>query len=133
MDGKEYKRERRKQNRRERLTGSVGQACFVCHEASPNCLEGHHIAGKRFGDDRVTTCLNHHRKLTDNQIDEHPHIVGDNSPSTAERVGRLLLGIANCLKLINVPEPFVALLRRCGWELIENKHLLGAVPTSAQS
>jgi hypothetical protein len=131
MDERKYERERLKQNRLERLVGSVGRDCFVCREAAPNILEAHHIAGRRFSDDQITACLNHHRKLTDRQ-NEHPPVIRGKPPSPAERMGRLLLGIADCLEQIKVPEILIELVRRCGTELIEAVDLFGPSPRAAK-
>ncbi|MGC2415533.1 MAG: hypothetical protein WA459_22915 [Stellaceae bacterium] len=131
MNDREHKREKRKQNRLERLAESFGKNCFVCGESDPNCLQSHHIAGRKFGDDQITVCLNHHQKLSDWQ-DEHPPTVQSKSPSPAECMGRLLLGIADCLELIKVPEIFVELLRRCGTVLIENEGFFSPAPGGAK-
>ena len=41
--------------------------CFVCGESNERLLEWHHIYGKKYGDQGVWLCLNHHRLVTDNQ------------------------------------------------------------------
>ena len=131
MNDRGQKREKRKQNRLERLAESFGKDCFVCGENDPNCLQSHHVAGRKFGDDQITVCLNHHRKLSDWQY-EHPPMSRGKQPSPTECIGRLLQGIADCLELIKVPEIFVELLRRCGTELIENEGFLSPAPGEAK-
>jgi hypothetical protein len=113
---KEYDKERRRQARLERLRSNEPK-CLFCDEDDPFCLERHHISGRKFGDDCVTACLNHHRKLSDKQKDHPPVVPG--TPSTIECCGRLLLGVADALELLKVPPALVDLIRQAGVHLIE--------------
>ena len=116
MDDMEYERERRRQTRLERL-GTNNPKCLFCPEDDPACLELHHLAGKGFGSESVISCRNCHRKLTDKQK-EHPSI-SPGKPSIGECHGRCLLGIADGLELLNVPEQLVGLIRQTGLDLVE--------------
>jgi hypothetical protein len=119
MNDVEYERERRRQTRLERL-GTNNPKCLFCWEDDPACLELHHLAGKGFGDETVITCRNCHRKLTDKQK-EHPPAIAE--VTTLERRGRLLLGIADGLELLNCREQLVTLIRQTGLDLIEEGQL----------
>jgi hypothetical protein len=121
MNDGEYERERRRQQRLERL-GSNDPRCIVCGQSDPRCLELHHLAGKAFGDDQVILCRNDHRKLSDMQR-EHPPIF-PGKPTKNECEGRKLLGIADLVELLNVAPLLVALIRQTGGGLIERAELL---------
>src|SRR5437868_3572563 len=116
MTDREYQRERLRQARLERL-GSNDPRCLFCDEADPACLELHHVSGKAFGDDCIVVCRNCHRKLSDKQR-EHPPTISKN-PNTLECLGWLLLGVADSLELLKVPEQLVQLIRNGGLHLIE--------------
>jgi hypothetical protein len=92
MDESFLKKERRRQAQLERL-GTNTPSCTACGEADPSCLELHHIAGRKFGDNLVVVCRNCHRKLTDAQSD-HP-IQESASASPNERIGRFMFGLAD--------------------------------------
>jgi hypothetical protein len=113
---KDYEKERRRQARLERL-GSNNPKCLFCDEDDPSCLEQHHISGKKFGDVCATVCRNHHRKLSDKQK-EHPP-TGPGIPTPLERLGRLLLGIADALELLNVPQQLLDPIRDVALRLID--------------
>jgi hypothetical protein len=81
----------------ERL-GDDNPKCKYCPENDPHCLEKHEVAGKDYSKAYVIVCRNHHRKLSNSQYD-HPLRVDDNPPTTFERIGHLLLGLADLLKL----------------------------------
>jgi hypothetical protein len=115
MVEKEYDKERRRQTRLERR-GSNEPQCLLCDENDPCCLERHHVAGKIFGDDCVTVCRNHHRKLSDKQKDHPPVLAQTANP--IECWGRLLLGVADALELLKVPPALIDLLRQAGEYLI---------------
>jgi len=125
MEDIEYKRERRHQWRLERL-GSNDPQCLFCPEGDPCCLEQHHLSGKRFGQVLVTVCRNHHRKLSDKQKDHPP--AGPGAPTPLERLGRLLLGIADALELLNIPQQLLDPIRDAAFQLINIK----SVATSAE-
>ena len=102
--------DRRRRQAYERL-GTTSPRCVECGETDWPCLELHHIAGQRFGDEAVILCRNCHRKLTDGQND-HPESIGP-EPSWLEQVGHFLLGLADLLALA------VEKLKAFGKELIE--------------
>lgn len=116
MTDMDYERERRNQQRLERL-GSNNPSCIVCSEDDPCCLERHHVAGKAFGDDQITVCRNCHRKLSDLQKDHPPVLPG--TPTRTECEGRKLLGIADLLELLKSSSEIVDLVRQAGLDLIE--------------
>ena len=80
MDNIEYKKEKRRQGRLQRLGSNDPQCLFCSEEDDPCCLEQHHLSGKRFGELCVTVCRNHHRKLSDKQED-HPPVIGGSHTS----------------------------------------------------
>jgi hypothetical protein len=116
MDNKDYQRECRRQARLERL-GSNNPTCLFCPENDPCCLELHHLSGRAFGDESVVVCRNCHGKLSEKQREHPPALTTD--PNTLERRGRLLLGIADALELLNTPEHLVWLIRQGGLHLVE--------------
>jgi hypothetical protein len=122
MDDKNFKRERRRQARLERL-GSNHPQCLFCSENDPGCLEQHHLAGSTFGSDCVIVCRNHHRKLSDKQH-EHPSILPKTQTADESR-GRLLLGVADALELSKAPPQLVNLVRQTGLDLTEEGQLSG--------
>jgi hypothetical protein len=81
----------------ERL-GDDNPKCKYCPEDDPRCLERHEVAGQAFSKAYVIVCRNCHRKLSDAQYD-HPPRIDDNPPAALERVGHLLLGLADLLRL----------------------------------
>lgn len=97
MDPFEVHKEARRRKAIERL-GSRNARCAICGEGDPHCLELHHLAGERFGDDLVPVCRNCHRKLSDDQKD-HPRPVGK-EPDPVEKIAHLLLGLADLLVLV---------------------------------
>ena len=97
MNPKELAREKRKQSRLEKL-GTQRPVCCQCGERDDRCLEAHHIAGRAYADDTVIVCRNCHRKLSDAQND-HPHPTASD-PATLERIGHLLLGLADFFILL---------------------------------
>lgn len=81
----------------ERL-GADEPKCAHCPETDPQALQKHHVAGRRYGDATILECANCHAKLSDMQKDHSPRI--DNKPPTTfERIGHLLLGLADLLWL----------------------------------
>ncbi|MGA8709081.1 MAG: hypothetical protein WB646_19070 [Steroidobacteraceae bacterium] len=116
MNEIEYRRERHRQQRLERL--GPNPQCLFCPESDPGCLEQHHLGGRKFGDDCVIVCRNDHRKLTDKQK-EHPSIAPERPTTPFECLGRLLLGIADALELLKVPQQLVLLIRDAALHLIE--------------
>ena len=97
MNTKELAKEKRRQNRLEKL-GTQRPVCCRCGEHDDRCLEAHHIAGRAYTDDTVIVCRNCHRKLSDAQKD-HPQQWADD-PSMLERIGHFLLGLADFFILL---------------------------------
>ena len=81
----------------ERL-GTNDPKCAHCPETNPLALQRHHVAGKQYADATIIECASCHAKLSDAQYD-HPHPIDDKPPTTFERVGHLLLGLADLLRL----------------------------------
>jgi len=107
----ELKRDMRKQRALERL-GSNDPRCLCCGEEDWRCLEFHHLAGQKFGEEGAVVCRNCHRKLSDPQKD-HPPALTSAQSGLLERVGHFLLGLADLLEML------VALMRGYGGQLIE--------------
>jgi 5-methylcytosine-specific restriction endonuclease McrA len=97
MDEEFRKKERRRQAQLERL-GTNTPRCVVCGEDDSRCLELHHLAGRKFGDELVIVCRNCHRKLSDAQKD-NPKPQAD-APSFEERLAHFLLGVADLFELL---------------------------------
>lgn len=109
MNKDEKEKERRRQQAFERL-GTTTPHCGICGENYPHCLEDHHIAGRHYDESTVEICMNCHRKLSDAQKD-HPK-AGEDPPSVLERIGHVLLGLADLLGLV------IDKLKECGRLLI---------------
>ncbi len=110
MDDATRKQEARRRAAQERL-GRNDARCPFCGEADVRCLELHHIAGRKFDDETLPVCRNCHRKLSDMQRDHCPPLHDD--PGWMERLGHLLLGLADLLALA------VAKLKEFGKLLID--------------
>lgn len=103
MDDDEKRLERNRERRRQRAfrrLGSYNPACRICGEADWRCLEGHHLAGKAYGNETVITCRNCHRKLSDGQKD-HPLAIAT-LPTPLERIAHFLHGLADFCELVVV-------------------------------
>ena len=109
MTPQEKRRETRRQNALDRL-GANNPRCTICGEDDWRTSEFHHIAGRAFDDDGAILCRNCHRKLSDDQKD-HPKPL-EVTPSTPERIGHFLLGLADLLAML------VEKLRAFGADLI---------------
>jgi hypothetical protein len=109
MTPQEKRRETRRQNALDRL-GANNPRCIICSEDDWRTLEFHHIAGRAFDGDGAILCRNCHRKLSDDQKD-HPKPL-QMQPSTPERIGHFLLGLADLLAML------VEKLRAFGADLI---------------
>lgn len=106
----ELNRERRKQASLERL-GTNHPKCIYCGENHWECLELHHLGGRKNDPFTVIYCRNCHRRLSDLQKD-HPK--QDRPPSDlTEAIGHFLLGLADFLVLL------IEKLREFGNALIE--------------
>lgn len=96
LDDSEQRQEARKRQAAERL-GTTHPRCTTCGENDPRCLERHHIAGRKFGEDVVWACKNCHSRLSEAQNDHPQPIKGE--PNWLEQIGRFLLGLADLLLL----------------------------------
>jgi hypothetical protein len=96
-----------------RRLGTHEPRCVFCGESDPRCLEKHHIAGRRHHTDTVIVCRNHHRMLSDDQLD---HMPPGRKPSQGKltTIGLFLLGLCALLMLI------VKRLREFGYWLIND-------------
>ncbi len=96
MDESEKRKEARRRQAHERL-GSANFRCVICGKGNPHCLELHHVAGRKFGNELVPVCRNCHSELSDDQKD-HPRPISDD-PGLLERIGHYLHGFADMLAL----------------------------------
>jgi len=101
MNDYELNRERRRQRACERL-GTNNPRCPFCGVTDPHTdplvMELHHIGGRSFDDTLVPVCRNCHRILSDWQKD-HPASMS-NPPGDLERIGHVLLGLADMFELL---------------------------------
>lgn len=79
-----------------RRLGGFDKTCVVCGEPDARCLELHHLAGRGYGPEKVPICRNDHRKVTDRSDNEPP----PEFPSTLDRIGHWLLGLAELFLLL---------------------------------
>lgn len=63
MDKAMYRSTIRKMKR----DGRTGACCIICGEGDPRAIESHHIYGRIIPNDKVSLCINCHRKITDEQ------------------------------------------------------------------
>lgn len=97
MTNEELTRERRKQNRLEKL-GTNEPRCGTCGDDRWQCLELHEPAGKAYDHASVIICRNCHRFASNEQYD-HPK-AADLSDPALFAIGRFLLGLADMLRII---------------------------------
>jgi len=83
--------ESRKQRSFEKL-GSNEPRCGMCGEGSFECLEKHHVAGRKHDDTLVMLCRNCHRKISVRQ-DYLPPFDPTADPLLAA-IGQFLIGLA---------------------------------------
>src|SRR5262249_30147136 len=103
--------------------GTNNPKCPICGETDWRCFESHHIAGRAFDDAETPLCNNCHAKASDDQKD-HPKL-DVRPPHPLERIGQLLLGLADLLALA------VFKLREFGLYLIEEARKAAPVPRPA--
>jgi hypothetical protein len=118
MNQRNYDKERRRQQRLERL-GTNEPRCVVTGEGDPVVLERHHPGGRKYTEETIILNLVYHRKAEELRK-EHPEEIP--SPhSELECNGRLLLGIADILSFIKrVPRELIELIRQVGIRLIDS-------------
>ena len=92
-----FEKEKRRQVRLERL-GMNDPRCGLCGETDDRTFEAHHVSGQKYDDATVVICRNCHRMASDDQKD-HPAAMGG-MPSLLERIGHLLIGMADMLALL---------------------------------
>jgi len=98
MASKQLDKEDRLEQHCRRL-GTHEARCVICGEPDPRCLEEHHIAGRGYHNDTAIVCRNHHRKLSDDQLDHPPQ--GEEQPIDQRAViGHFLLGLCDFLMAI---------------------------------
>lgn len=90
--------EKRKQRALQRL-GSAKPQCIICGEADWRCLELHHIGQEGFDALTGIVCRNCHRKASDAQM-AHPKPLNLIEPMMLERIGHVLLGLADFFELL---------------------------------
>ena len=95
---KQFDFEKRKQRALQRL-GSVNPQCIICGEADWRCLELHHIGQEGFDALTGIVCRNCHRKASDAQM-AHPKPINLIEPMMLERIGHVLLGLADFFELL---------------------------------
>lgn len=103
--------EKRKQRALQRL-GSANPHCILCGESDWRCLELHHIGQEGFDSSTGIVCRNCHRKTSDAQM-AHPKPLNPTEPAMFERIGHVLLGLADFFELL------IEKLRSFGHYLIE--------------
>lgn len=89
-------KETRRRKAYERL-GSDSACCLLCGESDPTCLELHHVAGRKFDDETIPLCQNHHAKISDAQKDHPPKLAGYTGP--LENIAHGLFGFSELLLL----------------------------------
>jgi len=102
--------ETRRRKALERLE-TENPTCPACGEQRWQCMDLDHAAGIQIDDLVVIICANCHRIKTDAQKD-WPQRSADNPPDMLERIGYMLLGLAEFFKL------FVERLQEFGRYLI---------------
>jgi hypothetical protein len=80
----------------ERL-GSDTPHCIIGDETNPHAIELHHVAGRKFDDETISLCLNHHAQVSDAQKDHPPKIDGCTNP--LEAIGHFLLGLGDLVAI----------------------------------
>ena len=90
--------EKRKQRALQRL-GSANPHCIICGESDWRCLELHHIGQEGFDALTGIVCRNCHRKASDAQM-AHPKPINLIEPMMLERIGHVLLGLADFFELL---------------------------------
>lgn len=101
-------RERRRWRALQRL-GTHHPVCVLCGEDDYHCLELHHLAGQAYDQLTVILCRNCHRKQSDPARNQR----APDAPPTLERIGQLLLGLAQFLMAL------AERLNEAGHELLE--------------
>lgn len=91
-----------------RRLGGGHPVCSHCGEGDPRTLELHHIAGRAYDTLTAPICRNCHRK----QPNSLENVKGPADPPIMERIGHLLIGLADFLIAL------IETLRRFGQELI---------------
>lgn len=94
--------ERRKQTRLAKL-GTSNPICLVCRESRWQCLELHHVAGKKHSDELVVLCKNCHAIESDRQKDQPDASI---QSSRIESIGYQLLGLAGFFQQLAVKLKF---------------------------
>lgn len=94
MSDAQWKYEVRKQRAFERF-GTNEPRCGLCGEDDFECLEEHHVAGRKHHDTTVIVCRNCHRKQSVRQ-DYLPPFDPNADPLAA--LGHFLLGLANLFR-----------------------------------
>lgn len=95
---KQLDSEKRKQKALQRLS-SANPQCIVCGESDWRCLELHHIGQEGFDALTGILCRNCHRKASDAQM-AHPKPLNLTEPMMLERIGHVLLGLADFFELL---------------------------------
>jgi hypothetical protein len=114
----EIEQHRRKQAAYERL-GTNNPRCICCGEDHWECLELHHMGGKKNSEFTVIICRNCHRRLSNLQKDYPKQ---DQPPKDLlEAVGFFLLGLADFFLLL------IEKLKEFGYALIDRAR---AAPTT---
>ena len=97
MTEEELRRERRKQDRLEKLSTNEPRG-GTCGDDRWQAIEVHHVAGRKHGGATVLLCRNCHRVASDAQRD-HPDTAELSDPALFA-IGRFLLGLADMLRMV---------------------------------
>lgn len=73
--------------------------CPICGETDWRCMDLDHVAGQEFDPLVAVICANCHRKRTDAQKD-HPQRTTADPPDMLERIGHMLLNLAEFFVLM---------------------------------
>lgn len=90
-------KESRDRDAREKL-GSKSPNCIFGHAPKPHWLQRHHVAGRKFSDEEIYICHNHHAEVSDSQYDHPTKIIDCINPLEAD--GHLLLGLGDLLDVV---------------------------------
>jgi hypothetical protein len=90
-------RESRRRRACERL-GTDKPSCMLCEQTDPFVIELHHVAGRKYHDEMIPACLNHHAQASELAKDHLSKIDGCTNP--LESVGHFLLGLGDLAQIV---------------------------------
>lgn len=81
----------------ERL-GTDKPSCLLCEQTDPFVIELHHVAGRKYHDEMMPVCLNHHAKASELAKDHPAKIDGCTNP--LEPYGHFMLGLGDLVQIV---------------------------------